>query len=152
MRQVPLLSMYSIPVYFTSITDGSNGRKVDPVLWICVDTRNAKFSAGRNPGLIESSQEVRFDSLWPQARRDTIWTFNISFWFMFKVNSIHCYKDYVLSPGYCGSVGWTLPCTVKGPGFDFWWGHVPRLQARSLVRVHVGRSRSMFLSLSPFSL
>ena len=59
------------------------------------------------------------------------------------------------SPGWCGSVGWSLPCKLKGWQFDSPSGHMPGSQAGSQARSPAGvRMRgnpSMFLSLS-FSL
>ena len=49
-------------------------------------------------------------------------------------------------------LSWLKHCTIyqkkkKGCGFDFWLGHIPRLRLQSLVGVHTGGDRSMFLTL-----
>ena len=46
-----------------------------------------------------------------------------------------------------GSVGWVLSRKPEGHGFNSQSGHVPRLQVRFPVGVHIGSSQSMFLSL-----
>ena len=38
-----------------------------------------------------------------------------------------------LNPGWCGSVGWVLACEPKDHWFSSWPGHMPGLQAKSLV-------------------
>ena len=42
-------------------------------------------------------------------------------------------KVLFLGPGWCGSVDWVLACKPKGHWFDSQSGHMPGLQARSLV-------------------
>ena len=56
------------------------------------------------------------------------------------------------SPEQCGSVGWALFCTAKGPQFDSQSGHMPGLRVRSPVRAYSDwrfSLTSMFLLLSP---
>ena len=42
-------------------------------------------------------------------------------------------KIGLMSPGWCGSVDWASACGPKGPWLDSQSGHMPGLQARSLV-------------------
>ena len=41
-----------------------------------------------------------------------------------------------------------LSWLAKGRRFDSWLGHMPQLQVRSLVGVHIRGNQLMFLSLS----
>ena len=63
-----------------------------------------------------------------------------------KVNVI-----ILIIPNWCGSVDWVPACEPKGCWFDSQSGHMPELQARSLVEGTRGNHTLMFLSLS-FSL
>ena len=48
-------------------------------------------------------------------------------------NRIYLYKNCVFSPGWCDSVNWVPACEPKSCWFDSQSGHMPRLQAWSLV-------------------
>ena len=50
-----------------------------------------------------------------------------------KVRQLVRFKRAEAHPGWCGSMGWALPCKLRGPQFDSWSGHMPGLQARSQV-------------------
>ena len=51
------------------------------------------------------------------------------------------------SPGWVAQLTGASFCAPKCCVYDSPSGHIPRLQVRSLVRVHTGGNRSMFLSL-----
>ena len=51
-----------------------------------------------------------------------------------------------ISPGWCGSADWVPACEPKGGWFDSQSGHMPGLQARSLVGGRLRGNPSMYLS------
>ena len=55
----------------------------------------------------------------------------------------------ILSPDWCGSVGWTSSCKPKGLWFNSWSGHMPGLWTRSPAG---GVNRSMCFSHTSMSL
>ena len=73
-----------------------------------------------------------------------------------RIKSILCTLTYFSSPAWCGLVNWMLACKAKGHQFDSYLGHMPGLQAKSLVggtQEATGQHISytwMFLSLSFF--
>ena len=55
-------------------------------------------------------------------------------------------KKNLATPGQCGSVGFSVILQSKGHRFDSQSGHMPGLQAWSLVGAYVRHNRLMFLS------
>ena len=60
-------------------------------------------------------------------------------------------KSHDHTPGWCGSVDWTLSCETKGCWFDSQSGHMPGLQSRSPVE-GTEEATTHWCFPSPFSL